>query len=27
VRLRRTQMTVAPLAVPGGGGVMFTNLR
>src|SRR3954449_1096455 len=27
VRLRRTQMTVAPLAVPGGGGVMFTTLR
>jgi membrane-associated phospholipid phosphatase len=27
VRLRRTSLTVAPLAVPGGGGVMFTNLR
>jgi membrane-associated phospholipid phosphatase len=27
VRLRRTKMTVAPLAVPGGGGVMFTTLR
>ena len=27
VRLRKTQMSVAPLAVPGGGGVMFTNVR
>jgi membrane-associated phospholipid phosphatase len=27
VRLRKTQMTVAPLAVPGGGGVMLTSLR
>ena len=27
LRLRQTQMTVAPLAVPGGGGVMFTTVR
>lgn len=27
VRLRQTQMKVAPLAVPGGGGVMFTSVR
>jgi len=27
LRLRQTRMTVAPLAVPGGGGVMFTTVR